>query len=113
MGWAWHLEQLIRIDVFGQTYTFKADAGKTDPRMVADFLMEAVRKIESGQSSPAAGSNQFILLLQAALNITSEHMQLKQELTEMSQRITKQTERLYSLMENTGSPDNGYTPAPS
>ncbi len=113
MGWVWHLDQLIRIDVFGQTYTFKADAGKTDPRMVADFLMEAVRKIEVGQSSPAAGSNQFILLLQAALNITSEHMQLKQQLTEMSQRISKQTERLHSLMENTGPPENGCTSAPS
>ena len=107
------MEQLIRIDVFGQTYTFKADAGKTDPRMVADFLMEAVRKIESGQSSPAAGSNQFILLLQAALNITSEHVQLKQQLTEMSQRIAKQTERLHTLMDNPGASENGCTPAPS
>ncbi len=107
------MEQLIRIDVFGQTYTFKADAGKTDPRMVADFLMEAVRKLESGQSSPAASSNQFILLLQAALNITSEHMQLKQQLTEMSQRISKQTERLHSLMETTGPPANGCPSAPS
>ena len=113
MGWVWYLDQLIRIDVFGQTYTFKADAGKTDPRMVADFLMEAVRKIEAGQSNPAAGSNQFILLLQAALNITSEHMQLKQQLTEMSQRISKQTERLHSLMKNTGAPENGCPSAPS
>ncbi len=81
--------------------------------MVADFLMEAVRKIESGQSSPAAGSNQFILLLQAALNITSEHVQLKQQLTEMSQRITKQTERLHRLMDNPVAPESGCTPAPS
>ncbi len=113
MGWVWHLEQLIRIDVFGQTYTFKADAGKTDPREVADFLMEAVRKIESGQRNPVAGSNQFILLLQAALNITSEHMQLKQQLMEMSQRIAKQTERLHSLMDNAETPESGGPPLPS
>ena len=105
------MEQLIRIDVFGQTYTFKADAGKTDPRMVADFLMEAVRKLESGQSSPAASSNQFILLLQAALNITSEHMQLRQQLTEMSHRIAEKTERLYGLVENNGQSGNEHKSA--
>ena len=92
------MEQLISIDVFGQTYTFKADAGKTDPRRVAEFLAEAVRKIDPGQSSRPAGNSQFILLLQAALNITSEHMQLRQQLTEMSHRIAEQTERLYSLL---------------
>ncbi len=104
------MEQLIRIDVFGQTYTFKADAGKTDPRMVAEFLMEAVHKIETGQDGHPAGSSQFILLLQAALNITSEHIQLRQQLTEMSHRIAKQTERLYSLMQNNGPTGNGQKP---
>lgn len=94
------MEQLITIDVFGQTYTFKADAGKTDPKMVADFLMDAVRKIDVGQGNRSAGNSQFILLLQAALNISSEHMQLKQQLTEMSHRIVEQTEKLHSLMES-------------
>ena len=94
------MEQLISIDVFGQTYTFKADAGKTDPRMVAEYLTEAVRKIDPGQNSRSAGGSQFVLLLQAALNITSEHVLLKQQLTEMSHRIAEQTERLHGLMEN-------------
>jgi cell division protein ZapA (FtsZ GTPase activity inhibitor) len=94
------LEQLITIDVFGQTYTFKADAGKTDPKLVAEFLTEAVRKIEVGQGNLSAGNSQFILLLQAALNISSEHILLRQQLTEMSHRIAQQTERLYGLIEN-------------
>ncbi len=106
------MEQLISIDVFGQTYTFKADAGKTDPKMVAEFLTDAVRKIETGQGSPSAGSGQFILLLQAALNISSEHMQLRQQLTEMSHRIAEQTERLYSLLADNRQPGDRHGPAP-
>ncbi len=106
------MEQLISIDVFGQTYTFKADAGKTDPRMVAEYLTEAVRKIDTGQGIPPAGSGQFILLLQAALNISSEHMQLRQQLTEMSHRIAEQTERLYRLMANNRQSGNRDRPAP-
>jgi cell division protein ZapA (FtsZ GTPase activity inhibitor) len=94
------LEKLITIDVFGQTYTFKADAGKTDPKMVAEFLMAAVRKIDVEHGNRTAGGSQFILLLQAALNISNEHMQLKQQLNEMAHRISEQTERLYSLIES-------------
>jgi cell division protein ZapA (FtsZ GTPase activity inhibitor) len=94
------LEQLITIDVFGQTYTFKADAGKTDPEMVADFLMKAVRKIDRDQGNRSAGSSQFILLLQAALNISNEHMQLRQQMAEMAHRIAEQTERLSGLIES-------------
>lgn len=101
------MEQLITIDVFGQTYTFKADAGQNDPKMAADFLMEAVRKIDAGQGSRPVGNSQFILLLQAALNISSEHMQLKRQLTEMSHRIAEQTERLYSLVDSGYQPDKG------
>ncbi len=70
--------------------------------MAAEFLMETVRQIDDGQSSRAVGSSQFILLLQAALNISSEHVQLKQQLTEMSHRIAEQTERLYSLLDDDG-----------
>ncbi|MBL0712200.1 MAG: cell division protein ZapA [Desulfosarcina sp.] len=98
------MEQLITIDVFGQSYTFKADAGITDPKVVAEFLTQEVRKIDAGQSSSLAGNSQFVLLLQAALNISSEHMHLKQQLTEMSNRISEQTERLYSLLESSGHP---------
>ena len=75
--------------------------------MAADFLMEAVRKIDTGQGNRSVGNSQFILLLQAALNISSEHMQLKLQLSEMSHRIAKQTERLYSLMESGCQPDKG------
>ncbi len=106
------MDQLITIDVFGQTYTFKADAGKTDPEAVAAFLMEAVRKIDTGQGCRPASSSQFILLLQAALNISSEHIQLRQQLTDMSHRIAEQTERLYSLLDNTGQSGDGRKSAP-
>lgn len=92
------MEQLINIDVFGQRYTFKADDGLIDPQSVADFLMEEVRKVETGQAEQIAETNRFVLLLQAALNICSNHLKLKQQLAAVSDRLSLKTERLHGAI---------------
>ena len=92
------LEQLITIDIFGQHYTFRADEGMIDPQSVADFLMEEVRKIETGKAEHIAETNRFVMLLQAALNISSRHLKMKQQLTAVSDRLSLKTERLHGAL---------------
>ena len=92
------LEKLITIDIFGQRYTFKADEGLIDPQSVADFLMEEVRKIETGQAQHIAETNRFVMLLQAALNISNRHLKMRQQLTAVSDRLSIKTERLHGAL---------------
>lgn len=92
------LEQHITIDLFGQRYTFKADDGLVDPQSVADFLMEEVNKLEIGQADHIAETNRTVLLLQAALNISSEHLKLKQQLAAVSDRLVTKTKRLQGAL---------------
>ena len=92
------MEQHITIELFGQRYTFKADDGPVDPQSVADFLMEEVRKLEIGQADPIAETNRTVLLLQAALNISSDHLKLKQQLAAVSDRLFLKTERLQGAL---------------
>jgi cell division protein ZapA (FtsZ GTPase activity inhibitor) len=92
------LEQLITINIFGQRYTFRAEEGLIDPQSVADFLMEEVRKVETGQDEHIAETNRFVMLLQAALNISSRHLKLQQQLTAVSDRLTQKTERLHGTL---------------
>jgi cell division protein ZapA (FtsZ GTPase activity inhibitor) len=92
------LEQLITIDIFGQRYTFRADEHMIDPQSVADFLVAEVRKIETGQAEHIAETNRFVMLLQAALNISSQHLKMRQQLTAVSDRLYKKTERLQGTL---------------
>jgi len=92
------LEQLITINIFGQRYTFMAEEGLIDPQSVADFLMDEVRKVETGQTENIAETNRFVMLLQAALNISSSHLKLKQQLTAVSDRLCLKTERLHGAL---------------
>jgi cell division protein ZapA (FtsZ GTPase activity inhibitor) len=102
------LEQLITIEILGQRYTFKADDGLMDPQNVANFLMEAVRKVETGQADRTTDTNRFVMLLQAALNISSDHLKLKQQLAAVSDRISLKTERLHgALNRSVVSPQGG------
>jgi len=92
------LEQLITIEILGQHYTFKADDSLVDPQNVAHFLMEEVRKLEIGQADQTADTSRFVMLLQAALNISSGHLKLKQQLAAVSDRISLKTERLHGAL---------------
>ncbi len=92
------MEQIISIDIFGQRYTFRADEGLIDPQSVADFLMEEVRKIENSQAEHITETNRFVMLLQAALNISSRHLKMRQQLTAVSDRLSLKTERLHGAL---------------
>ena len=102
------MEQMITIEILGQRYTFKADDGLVDPQNVAHFLMEEVRKLETGQANQTPDTNRFVMLLQAALNISSDHLKLKQQLAAVSDRISLKTERLHgALNRSVVSPQGG------
>ena len=92
------MEQLVNIDIFGQRYSFMADDGLIDPQSVADFLMEEVRKVETGKAEHIADTNRFVMLLQAALNISSSHLKLRQQLGAISDRLSMKTERLHGAL---------------
>lgn len=92
------MEQLVTIDIFGQRYSFMADDGLIDPQSVADFLMEEVRKVETGKAEHIADTNRFVMLLQAALNISSSHLKLRQQLGAISDRLSMKTERLHGAL---------------
>jgi cell division protein ZapA (FtsZ GTPase activity inhibitor) len=99
---------MITIEILGQRYNFKADDGLVDPQNVAQFLMEEVRKLETGQADQTADTNRFVMLLQAALNICSDHLKLKQQLAAVSDRISLKTERLHgALNRSVVSPQGG------
>jgi hypothetical protein len=60
--------------------------------------MEEVRKIETGQAEHIVEKNRMVLLLQAALNISSDHLKLKQQLAAVSDRLFLKTERLHGAL---------------
>jgi len=87
------LEQLVTIDLFGQSYTFKTDSEVSKAEEVADFLVKEVEKVESQHSLKTLDVTKVTILILAALNIANEIFEIKRNnpefLNDISQRLNR------------------------
>lgn len=89
------MEQLVKIELFGQRYTFKTESEVIQAKEVADFLVDEVAKIESRESG---GSNKLTILILAALNIAKENIELKRNQSNFLQIISKKSAALLRIL---------------
>jgi cell division protein ZapA (FtsZ GTPase activity inhibitor) len=88
------LEQLVKIELFGQPYTFKAESEVKNAEKVADYLVKEVSKVTAQQSRRSSNINKLAVMILTALNIANENMELKREQSKFLRDITKRSENL-------------------
>jgi len=95
------LEQLVTIDLFGQSYTFKTDSEVFKAEEVADFLVKEVEKVESQHSVKTLDVTKFTILILAALNIANENFEIKRNDSEFLNNTSQRLNRIIrTLNEN-------------
>jgi len=93
------LEQLVTIELFGQTYTFRAETDVLQAQEVADLLVAEVNRVEQQHDGKMPRINSLAILISAALNIANEHYELKRRYSELLERVSERSERLMSILE--------------
>ena len=93
------MENIITIELFGQQYSFKAEEGVPDANEVADLLMNEVANVEKQMSGKNSKINEITILTLAALNISSEFIDLKRNLSELKQEISERSASLVKMMD--------------
>jgi cell division protein ZapA (FtsZ GTPase activity inhibitor) len=88
------LEQLVKIELFGQPYTFKAESEVKNAEKVADYLVKEVSKVTAQQSRQSSNINKLAVMILTALNIANENMELKREQSKFLRDITKRSANL-------------------
>jgi len=94
------LEELVTIELFGQTHTFKANSEVTKAKEVADLLVTEVSRIEDQQSNQASNMSKLTILMLAALNIANDHMELKRNHSKLLHDVTDRTANLIHTLDN-------------
>ena len=84
------MEQLITITLFGKPYNFKVESDAAKAQEVADFLVQEVTKVETQQPNKTSEIAKLAILISAALNIASEHIQLKKNHAELLRNLSGQ-----------------------
>ncbi len=87
------MERAVRIELFGQTYTFRADAEVSRVEVIADYVLEQVAKAQSSAEVP--GKLDTVIL--AALNIANDYFEMKNRCEEVLKQIDR---RCTALIEN-------------
>lgn len=94
------MEEIVTIELFGQPYTFKADAEVTRAREVADHLVKEVARVENQHSGPTSNISKLTILMLAALNIANENMELKRNYSQILRVISERSMNLIRTLDN-------------
>ena len=94
------MEEIVTIELFGQTHTFKADSEVTKAREVADLLVKEVTRVEDQQSNQSTHMSDLTILMLAALNIANENVELKRNHSKLLHEVTDRTTNLIYTLDN-------------
>ena len=93
------MDNIITIELFGQQYSFKAEEGVPDANEVADLLMKEVANVEKQMSNNNPKVNKVTILTLAALNISSEFVDLKRNYAELTKKISERSASLVKMID--------------
>lgn len=93
------MEQIVTIQLFGRPYTFRAESEGAKAREVADYLVSEVAKVEGKHTNQTSDISKLAILISAALNITSEHVDLKRNMSILLRDISERSANLIQLLD--------------
>ena len=88
------MDDIVIIELFGDTYKFRTEEGVENPKLVTDHLIKEIQKVEGQLTSNSPYISRFTLLLQAALNISNEYFKLKNRYDILIENISVRQESL-------------------
>lgn len=95
------MERIVTIQLFGRAYTFKVESDGAKAREVADYLVKEVAKVEGKHTNQTSDISKLAILISAALNITSEHVELKRNQSILLRDIYERSANLIRLLDQT------------
>ncbi|MDL1968732.1 MAG: cell division protein ZapA [Deltaproteobacteria bacterium] len=93
------MEQIVTIELFGQSYTFKTDSEVFKAEEVADYLVKEVMKVERQHSVKTLEVTKFTILILAALNIANENYEIKRNDSEFLKNISQRLNRIICTLD--------------
>ena len=94
------MEQILTIELFGQSYKFKTKIDKQDAKQVVDLLVEQVNQTEKQQSVKSPQINKLAIMIIVALNIANKNVEIKKESLDLVNNISKGYTKLISDLDS-------------
>ena len=93
------MDEIIKIDLFGEEFRFKPDEQVKDPDKVAQYLKDYIKDAEDLFQNKSTGRNRIAILLLAAMNLSKDFCELKQQHSELERKVEKRISSLITRID--------------
>lgn len=94
------LEDILTIELFGETYKFKPNERVEDSKLIAERLADYVEKAEAQFESTSNVKNKTAILLLAAMNMSKDFHELKLEYSRLEDTVIQRTSTLIKKIDD-------------
>ncbi len=94
------MEKTISIELFGQTFSFQADADPDKAQEVADLIKNEVTKVESEHKGHSQQISRLAILLSASLNIAHDTIDMKRNENKVLEDIFRRSTYLLHKLDH-------------
>ncbi len=94
------MDEIVTIELFGETFRFKPEKDKDDSEKIAESVKRYVTRAEEQFQYKSSDRNKFAILLLAAMNISQDFHELKEEHVKLEGYVTKRTSSLLKKINN-------------
>jgi cell division protein ZapA (FtsZ GTPase activity inhibitor) len=93
------LDEIIKIDLFGEEFRFKPDDQVIDPKKVAQYLTDYIQEAEVMVQNKNSGRNRIAILLLAAMNLSKDFHELKLQHSELEKDVERNISSLINKID--------------
>lgn len=88
------MENLITLELFGQTFTFKTESEVSVAEAVADSVVKEVARIQENESRQLSELKKLTVMILVALNFAKENNDLKAEHQKVLRKVAERSNSL-------------------
>ncbi len=81
------MNEIVKIDLFGEEFRFKPDDQVENPEKVAKYLKNHIQQAENMFQNKTSGKNRIAILLLAAMNVSKDFYELKVQHANLEKEI--------------------------
>jgi cell division protein ZapA (FtsZ GTPase activity inhibitor) len=93
------LDEIIKIDLFGEEFRFKPDDQVKNPNKVVQYLTDYIQEAETMVPNKNSARNRMAILILAAMNLSKDFHELKMQHAELEKDMEAKISSLMNKIE--------------
>ena len=93
------MEQVIKIELLGETFRFKSEENRKNLKEILSFLTQELHKVEEQFPPHALKTNKSAILVMTALNISKQYVELTNNHTKLLESVASRATRLGEMID--------------